>query len=281
MYWRILREQERPFKFVVSRLLMRSGISRFFLIRRAGFRLRFYPTHVSARLWLDPQYHGDFDEELFLRRYLRPGDTVIDAGANIGFTTLVATVSVGDHGKVIAVEPHPRIFSYLDGNVRLNRVSVERHNVAVGHRSGEIHLSDAEDECVNAVTDDARGLRAPLARLDELAAGAGPIALLKLDVEGYELFALRGGERVLDAVECIYFESFEDNFARYGYSCSDVFDLLHAAEFHVFRQLDASTLGQIEPHHTSKDCENLIAVRNVANLLERTGLQLTGSRSSS
>jgi FkbM family methyltransferase len=253
---------------------MRTGLSRLFLIHRPGFAMRFYPTHVSARLWLDPRYHGDFDEEHFLRAYLRPGDTVVDAGANIGFTTLVAASTVGPTGTVIAIEPHPRIFSYLRGNVRLNRADVELHNLALGEESGRLHLSDEEDECVNAVRQDERGLPVAVRRLDDIADAVGPVRLLKLDVEGYELFALRGSAKTLEGVECLYVESFEENFRRYGYTGADMLGLLYDVGFRVFRQVDTGSLVSVARSHNSKECENLIAVRNLPELLERTSLRL-------
>jgi FkbM family methyltransferase len=275
-YWRIASEQERPAKFVVSRLLMWTGLSRLFLIRRPGFVLRFYPTYVSARLWLDERYHGDFDEEHFLRAYLRPGDMVVDAGANIGFTTMIAASSVGPAGGVIAIEPHPRTFSYLRGNVLLNRANVQLHNLALGEQCGRLNLTDEKDECVNAVTEDGQGLAVALTRLDDIAGDVRRVRLLKLDVEGYELFALRGGTRLLENVDCVYVESFEENFKRYGYGSGDLLALLRAAGFQVFRQRDAQSLVPVGPGHTSRECENLIAVRDVEDLLSRTRFHRSG-----
>ena len=68
---------------------MRLGISRWLTIRQAGFVLRFHPSSLSAALWIDPEDHQA--EAVFFRRYLRPGDVVLDVGANVGLTTLVAS----------------------------------------------------------------------------------------------------------------------------------------------------------------------------------------------
>jgi FkbM family methyltransferase len=279
-YWHIVRNQKRPLRFVLSRLLMRTRLSLLFFIERPGFKLRFYPTYVSARLWVESEYRGDFDEELFLRRYLRHGDTVIDVGANIGFTSLVAAAEVGETGTVVAIEPHPRMFSYLRGNVSLNpRTNVLLFDVAVGEQKTEIYLTDQTDECVNFVTTQNAKLRVDMVRLDELPIGNAKIALLKLDVEGYELFALRGSTKILKNVECIYFESYEDNFVRYDYTCGDVLTFLSQRGFHTLKEFGEAGFVPIDTRHNSRECENLIAVRNVSQLLDRTGIPINASRS--
>ena len=51
---------------------------------------------------------------------LRPGDTVIDVGANVGYYTLLAARKVGPRGKVVAFEPDPESFSFLKRNVKAN-----------------------------------------------------------------------------------------------------------------------------------------------------------------
>ena len=104
-YWQILRSQPRPVLFLLSRLLMRTGLCRLFLIRQQGFVLRFYPSALSATLWMAPDdRHADAD---FMRAYLRPGDVAIDVGANIGWYSLLAAGLVGGDGRVVGVEPNP------------------------------------------------------------------------------------------------------------------------------------------------------------------------------
>ena len=51
---------------------------------------------------------------------LRPGDTFVDVGANWGYFTLVAAARVGNTGRVVSVEPDPRLFEMLEGNVTAN-----------------------------------------------------------------------------------------------------------------------------------------------------------------
>ena len=95
---RIIANQEHPLRFLISRLLMWTGLSRFLLNRREGYTLRFYPSSLTARIWVEPESRQR--TERFFRDYLRQGDTVIDIGANIGTMALEAGRRVGDDGRV-------------------------------------------------------------------------------------------------------------------------------------------------------------------------------------
>lgn len=134
---------------------------------------------------------------------LRPGNTFVDVGANIGFFTALAAHKVGPSGKVVAIEP-------MDKNVQLLYATVWRNafqNVQVfpyaasdaegllpmatgpGTSNGQIMLGGAEAK-LPAVFAQAR-------RLDDLLADLSFLHLLKIDIEGHELLALRGfGERL-------------------------------------------------------------------------------------
>ncbi|MDW8320126.1 MAG: FkbM family methyltransferase, partial [Armatimonadota bacterium] len=105
----------------MARLLVWSGLCRFWYIPRDGYRLRFYPSSVSMALWEYPE--GWRQDSKVLRQLLRPGDVYIDVGANIGHLALEAAQCVGEAGQVYAFEAHPTIAQYLRENVQLNRFS--------------------------------------------------------------------------------------------------------------------------------------------------------------
>jgi hypothetical protein len=145
-YWHLLKAQKRPIKFLIGKILMKFGLSQLFYLKREGFILRFYPSSISLALWLDPS-KAPSSAEIFFRRYIRPDDVVIDAGANIGFFTLVSSVLVGDFGKVYAIEPHPRAFKYLEGNVAINKCkNVYTYNIALGDKNGTINFTNKKTE---------------------------------------------------------------------------------------------------------------------------------------
>jgi hypothetical protein len=115
-YIGILKRHDMPVWFLISRVLWRSRLCQLFNIQRDGYVIRFWPTSLSAELWMRPDARGE--EERLFARYLRLGDCVIDVGANIGTVTLMAASRVGPQGSVYAFEPHPRIFRYLEKEPR-------------------------------------------------------------------------------------------------------------------------------------------------------------------
>jgi len=151
----------------------------------------------------------DPNEFAFLANFLKPGMCVIDVGANEGLFTLFFRKRVGPRGRVIALEPSERELNHLRRNLRINRFSdVDIIACAVGDHAGRARLSlaDAGHAGHNALgTPAAPWVRVvdevdvELTTLDTLAeARHWPrIDLIKMDIEGSELNALRGAERLL------------------------------------------------------------------------------------
>jgi len=137
-----------------------------------------------------------------VRALVRPGDTVIDLGANWGYFTLAAAHWTGPSGRVVAFEPDPRLFQLLQGNVALNALpAVTPVQAAVGERRGSGLFLGYEEGAENrGVTRRAADGTAPHAfrtdvvALDEWCRGAhvDHVRLVKVDVEGDEHRALRG-----------------------------------------------------------------------------------------
>ena len=208
--WRyvdILRAERRPFRFLVSRLLMRSGLCRLMTYRRNRYRLRFHPTALSATLWVNPQER--LREEWFLAACVEHGDTVIDVGANIGTVSLACARAVGEQGRVIAIEPHPTVYAALCNNVQLNgfQRTIITENIALGREPGTVFLTGTSDDTqttVSASPEDSIA-QIQLVPLDAIAP-AGPIALIKMDAEGYEPNIVAGAASVLARTRMLYTE---------------------------------------------------------------------------
>ena len=153
-------------------------------------------------------YSGSYDFELaaLLNRTLRPGMVVFDAGANIGEFAIRASVLVGPQGSVHAFEAAPVTFSHLVENIALNSLAnVTASQVIIcdeldpktfylsrGSDSGSSSLVPAHDFSGTTVEVQAT-------TLDAYAAdhGVSHVDLLKLDIEGAELRALRGATGLL------------------------------------------------------------------------------------
>jgi FkbM family methyltransferase len=274
-YLAILRKHRHPIKFVLSKLLMKMHCSRFLTIRQNGYILKFYPTSFSANLWIDPQMRAEDDQAI--RALLRDGDVVIDVGANIGTTVLTASKAVGDTGWVYAFEAHPRTFNYLKGNIELNRVkNVFLYNTAVGDKRGTVYFSDTRWDDMNGVVSQDSGIEVPIDKLDELIPFESEVALLKVDVEGYEKFVLEGANELLKRTACVYFEVYDKHFAEHHYSSQTLIAFLQVRGFTVFRLhiADGVSLMPLTPEFEAEECVNLLAVRSVEQLLEKSRLRL-------
>lgn len=267
-YWAIVRGHPRPRRFLAARLLMATGLCRLFTIEQRGFVLRFHPANLSSQLWIDP--HGRDEALSFFREYLKPGDCVVDVGANVGDTVLTAAGQVGATGSVIGIEPHPRTFRFLQENVALNRAgSVRLINVAAGAVAGTARFSDDRRDDMNRI--DGGALEVPVKRLDDVITDRGPIALLKVDVEGYEKYVFDGAPAVLARTRLVYFEVSSMHFPRFGYHTRDLLTLLQQAGFSLFRISGRREVAPIAVTFDTEPFENLLAVRDLSEFLQRTG----------
>ncbi len=278
--WRAARDSGHFWKRLAAECLLQTGTTTLFSIRRPGYTLTYFPTSLSTTLFLDPA--ARLDDELLLAAYLRPGDVVVDVGSNVGTHALAAARQVGERGAVFAIEPHPRVFTYLQGNVRRNQfTNIRTFNLAIGDHDGEVAFSDRWEDDENAVLPGGHApLHVPLRRLDTLALAAPhPIALLKVDVEGYELPVLRGAWATLARVEAVLYEACEANCARYGYTLEQIRFLLEEQGFTSYwLRPREHLLAPLPTPWPPLGCCNLLALRDAARFSTRTGWAVESPR---
>ena len=104
----VVMKRKKPIKFIVARILMRTGLCRFLLLKQKNYVLRFFPTPLLRELWINKEYQHTAN--IFFSDYLKFGDTIIDIGANIGTVTLESAVKVSSKGRVYSIEPNKKIF---------------------------------------------------------------------------------------------------------------------------------------------------------------------------
>lgn len=161
-------------------------------------------------MYLDPNdtlylQSGQFElfETELVERLLKPGQTVVDVGAAIGYYTLIFARRVGPQGKVYAFEPGPQNFRILRKNVRLNGYrNVTLEQAALSDRTGHLNLylapTNVGDHRVFDYYRDRPAVRVRSSRLDDyLRAGDGRIDFIKMDIQGGEWAALNGMEATL------------------------------------------------------------------------------------
>jgi FkbM family methyltransferase len=170
---------------------------------------------------------------------LRPGDVVIDGGANIGLFTLLAAARVGDSGRVIACEPSPPTMDLLRANVHGNLLDwVELREVALAETPGRLAMRVFEagsgySSFVPSSAEASSEVEVQVTTLDEIAGNlARTVSLVKLDVEGAELRALRGASRLLSENRPDFIIELEpEHLARQGCSVAEVQALFDAAGY--------------------------------------------------
>jgi FkbM family methyltransferase len=248
------------------------------------YYIRFHSTSsLSIEFWFNPASRkSDYD---FITSYLRCNDVYVDLGANIG-TTLIPAMKITVVGKVIGVEPHPKIFSYLQENIRLNNPvkNVELHNCAVGDNPGYTVISNKRRDDTNSVDCQGEGIRVTEVLLDDIIADRyRRINLLKIDVEGFEKFVCKGGTRTLARTDCVYLEVCEQGFNRFGYTTKDLLIVLEKMGFELFRkhQLENNTIVPIDSNYMStRHHENIFAIRDVEEFITRTKYHVWTSNAS-
>lgn len=183
----------------------------------------------------------------FLKRYLRPGMTVLDVGAHHGLYTLLMSKLVGSEGTVLAFEPSPREFRRLCLHLRLNRCSnVVPEQLAISDRDGVVDFF-----VVLGYWSVQNSLRPPTGwrfqkvmvrstTLDTYLAATGieSVDLIKLDVQGAELEALRGSTTFLSGSHrpVVICELSDHIIKQNGWSHSgqDIVAFLHGLNFEWF-----------------------------------------------
>lgn len=187
-----------------------------------------FPNHT--RLLVSPRIKGaahylaprlcEFEEMTFVSHFLRPDETFVDVGANIGAFTILAVGAA--HARAIAFEPSPDTFNLLEQNIRLNGFQnlVRTICAAAGRNSGEVQFSmglGTENHIV--VSNPTEGLqKVKMTALDGELAGQSA-SLLKVDVEGFETEVFAGATGTLrqSRLQAVIVE--RNNLgARYGFN---------------------------------------------------------------
>jgi FkbM family methyltransferase len=187
------------------------------------------------------------NELALIGRVLEPGMTFIDVGANEGVFALLAARRVGDAGRVIAIEPSRRELGRLRRNIALNGfANVRVIEAALAEVPGSLALHVADDEHAGHNTlgafayesvHVARSEAVPALTMDEVVAGVGGgrADIVKMDIEGAELRALRGASATLrEARPLILLEISERSLAAQRASTAEVLYLLAHAGYEIY-----------------------------------------------
>ena len=200
--------------------------------------------------------HGYFDWRLqaVAAYFCRPGDTIVEVGANIGTETIRFADTVGPQGHVYAFEPDT---SSLEQLRRVLDSAAIRHVVvipaAVSDAAGTVTFCpspNVREPGMGHIQDFARagsdgGFRVECVSLDSYFEGKGPVHHMFIDAEGAEVMILRGGREILRRDRpVVVVEAAAEALKRLGFELSD---LKAELESHDYRVYAIERFGLTEP----------------------------------
>ncbi|KFE67469.1 FkbM family methyltransferase [Hyalangium minutum] len=228
------------------------------LPREQAFRVDGLTVHVDLLdnrwLWVLGELQGRGAEAQLIERTLGPGGMMLDIGANHGSYTLLAGRRVGPTGRVVAFEPQPLLARLLRQSLASNGMRQGTvHELALGEQAG------ASTFFIPAAGSGSGGLHAAfsaqgrherlevrVARLDELLPEPIPRenALVKMDCEGGELGALRGGRRALSSLPPLLLELNAQAATAAGSSLAELRDELQTIGYRHCAELSAPSRSE-------------------------------------
>ena len=182
-----------------------------------------------------------------LRLLVRPGTSVVDVGANLGFFTLKFAGWVRDGGRVIAIEPEPvnygRLSRAVAGAGLIHLVDTVR--AAAIEKSGQVGLIVNDLHPGDHRIGDG-GVPVPAVTIDDLLAARGspPVSLIKIDVQGAESRVLAGaGETIAAFHPALFIEVCDEALRMCQSSAERLLTELYARGYSAYRTTDEGILG--------------------------------------
>lgn len=194
-------------------------------------------------------------ESAFLSKYISKGSICIDIGANVGYFTNMFSDLVGENGKVIAIEPVPQNAQLISINLAMNDYANRAIlvNCAVGDKNEGVVKFDTTKETqygfvLNEVVRPeiqygnigSKLIEVPIRTIDSILeeAKVEKVDVLKMDIEGFEMKALRGMEGFLSKKESrpqlLFIELYDEHLIYYGNSVAEVISYLESFTYKPF-----------------------------------------------
>ena len=193
IFWRSLRylliNSENKNKFIIKS------------IQKSRMLLDLKDEGISKDLILDCIREPESTKEV--QRMLKPGNVVVEAGANIGYYALMESRLVGNKGVVYAIEPSPKNFEYLNRNIKLNkRTNMETYRLAIGDKNRKAKMNISSHSNLSSLIKQKNRkitgtVEVNVTTLDSFLKGKRYPDFIRMDVEGYEYNIIKGMKNIL------------------------------------------------------------------------------------
>jgi FkbM family methyltransferase len=180
------------------------------------------------------------DVQLLAAKFIKPGDDVIDVGANRGMFSLVASHLVGPTGRVLSFEPNPQVIEIFKSDMAINNISnVTLYEFGLSDRqesltltiprvnSGGASFGQSEDTEVDKMV-------LPVKIGDEILCAVKP-SFIKMDIEGFEMHALRGLKQTIELHKPVILMEVGNALESAGSSVSELFEFMRNLDYAVKR----------------------------------------------
>ncbi len=198
---------------------------------------------------------------------LTPGCNCLDLGANLGTHSLVMA-ELADSGEIYAFEPQSLMFSLLQANIFVNGIeNIKALKFAVGEKDNDVISMDALHYLTGDIQTNSGALRVDHGdltlgdltlsrRVDSFS--LPKIAFIKMDIQGAELEALRGAEKLIKRDRPILFIEIEENhLTALGTSSEELIEMIFSLGYVLYRI------------HSSYPCDHLCIPEESVKEFER------------
>lgn len=170
-------------------------------------------AHDSLNLSIDGVY--EVEQTNYIKSILKSGDQVLDIGANIGYYSLIIAKKIGPNGKVYCFEPDANNFKILSKNISQNNYSnvSALYNAAVSNENGSLKLFissvNSGDHRTYSSENDRNFVEVKALRLGDVPELKEiKIRLIKMDIQGWEMYAVRGMAHLIEQSKPIVISEF-------------------------------------------------------------------------
>ena len=203
-------------KYLLYRYVLQK---KFITATDTAFNLNFLvqtPDCMGRKIFKQGSLNADYARFL-LSLPFKEDDVILDVGANMGWYAIVLQKNIRENVRVFAFEPEPTNFQLLKSNIITNAATgVKSFNMALAERAGHLTLylyaskNSGRHSLLNINATHGKTVQVETIRMDDLLnkehIDLSRVKLLKIDIEGYEPFALKGASGLLQHLPYMFLE---------------------------------------------------------------------------
>ncbi|GHU11468.1 hypothetical protein FACS189449_02980 [Alphaproteobacteria bacterium] len=237
-----------------------------------GLVLKIYPKNEICRaLFVKGIYNPN--QLVVVNSLLPKGGILVDAGANIGYSLLLASKAIEKKGRIVALEPSKRDFDRLQENVKINKlddvISVYRYAVSDKKGNADLMVADEERSSLNTLGTEfsVKGVEKLASEnvetisIDELVfeKKIDKVDVLELDIEGSEDLALKGAMKTIERDHPAVVLGVNDSALKScGTSKADIKKILRELKYRVYKIVESPTFALKEVEDIETEHEKVV-----------------------